>query len=104
MAEGTQMAQEELQRRYAEAQQRAAKEAEAETQIDAMMRRLLSDEAKARLGNVKLANRELYYRAVQAIMALYQNGRIYGKISEDALKEMLSEMSSAKRETKITRK
>lgn len=78
-------------------------EAEAEAQLDAMLRRLLEDDAKTRLANVALANRELYLRAVQMIMGLYRSGQAEGKLSDSQLREILTKVSE-KREISIRRK
>ena len=80
----------------------AVKEQEAETQIAAVTRKILTEEARTRLNNVKLVNRELYMQAVQLLIYMQQNNPS-GKISEQRLKELLKKLS-AKRETKIVRK
>lgn len=93
----------EMQMQYAQQQEAARREAEAEMQIEMVLRKLLSSEAKARLGNVKLVNKELYLGAVRAVMALYQAGRIQGKIGDSELKTLLGELA-VKKETAIRRK
>ena len=72
-------------------------------QLDTAMRQVLSHEAKTRLGNVKLVNQELYLKAAQAVLYLYQKGQVQGKINEEQLKQLLEKLS-AKREIKIKRK
>lgn len=71
-------------------------------QIDIMMRKLLFPEAKERLSNIRIANQELYLKAVQALLYLQQTGR-QEKVTEEELKELLQSLSR-KRETKIVRK
>lgn len=94
---------EELKRRYADQQEAEEKRLEAEMQISSILRTLLSEGARTRLNNVKLVNRELYIKAAQAIIYLYQSGNFNGKMSEDNLKELLQKLSMRK-ETKIRRK
>lgn len=56
----------------------------AEEQVRATLRLILDEDAYARLANVKLANPELYAKAVQGCVAIYQ--RIGRKLGD---KEML---------------
>ncbi|MBN1941015.1 MAG: hypothetical protein JW772_02425 [Candidatus Diapherotrites archaeon] len=86
-----------------EEKSRANKEKEVEDALEEQMRILLSPEAKSRLTNVKLANRELYRGAAQAIIYLYRAGRIQGKLGESQLKQLLEKLSQ-KREIRIKRK
>lgn len=77
---------------------------EIEAKLDEVARKILTPEAKARLGNVKLVNRELYMSAIQTLLHLYQQGQIQGKIDETHLKALLEKLRSGKREINITRK
>jgi len=75
----------------------------AEMQLEAFLKSSLSPEAKNRLSNVRLANQELYAKAVQAIAFLAKSQGIRERISEQDLKSILARLS-AKREIKIKRK
>jgi len=75
----------------------------AEQRIELLLKKLLSQDAKSRLKNVKLVNHELYWNAVQQLLVLYRSGRVQGTITEDQVKEILK-LLSHKREIKITRK
>ena len=77
---------------------------EAEMQIDELLRKILTPEAKLRLGNVRMANKELYNGAVQLVMYLYKNGQIEDRVSEVQLKALLEKLSAGKRDIKIKRK
>lgn len=90
---------EELNKRYEEGK----KEAEEEAQLNTVLRALLSEKAKARLNNVKLVNRELYLKAVQAIVHLQNTGNVQGKLDDEQLKLLLEQLRN-KREIKIRRK
>jgi programmed cell death protein 5 len=78
-------------------------ERKAQAQLDSLLKQVLSEKAKARLGNVKLVNQELYLKAAQTILYLYRAGQIQGKLNEKQLKELLKKLSS-KREPTIKRK
>jgi len=75
----------------------------AEIQLDGLMRKMLTDDAKARLANVKLVNPEAYAKAVQAIMYLQQSGKVSGKLEDADLKALLGKLKS-NREPTIKRK
>jgi len=90
---------EELQRKQSEEEQGR----EAEARIAMAVRSLLSEQAKSRMGNVALVNRELYLKAAQVILFLQESGRLQGKVSDEELKLILEKLSS-KREIKIKRR
>lgn len=75
----------------------------AEQQLNQMLSMLLDSNAKARLSNIKLANKNLYLKAVQTIISLYNMGHLKGRMSDDDLKALLEKLS-AKREIKIKRR
>jgi len=76
---------------------------EAEAQLNRVVKTLLDDAARERLSNVKLVNSELYMKAVQAIIYLYNSGKIQEKISEAQLLQLLQTLRN-KREITIRRK
>jgi len=76
---------------------------EAEAKIGSAVRSLLSEPARTRLNNVRLVNKELYLRAVQAILYLQRAGQLQGRLEESDLKLLLDRMRN-KREIKIKRK
>jgi programmed cell death protein 5 len=80
-----------------------AKQEKVEEQLEESLKMVLTQEAKMRLGNVKLVNRELYYKAVQAILYLARSGRITGKIDDVQIKQLLEKLS-VKREISIKRR
>jgi len=102
---------EELKRRQlAKLQQRAASEGEAEAAAEAeeerrqaVLRRVLTPEARQRLQNVKMVRYELARVLEDQIIALYQSGRLDRPISDDALKALLARITaSSSRDTRIT--
>ena len=65
----------------------------------------MTSDAKLRLNNVKLSQKKLYMKALQAILYLVNSGQIQGKINDHELKELLRSISSReRRDFKITRK
>ena len=90
---------EEMQKRQLEEQ----KQVEMETQIASTIRSLLTEEARQRLNNVKIVNKELYFKTVQVILYLQKAGQLRGQIGEKELKLLLDKMRN-KREIKIKRK
>ncbi len=71
-----------------------------EGQVKELLRRTLSEDAYARIMNVKLANARLYSLAANQVFGLYQKaGR---KITEAELISLLKAMKGKERETKIT--
>ena len=61
---------------------------EAEAKIASVLRGLLTETARTRLNNVKLVNRELYLKAVQAILYLANAGQLQGKLGEEELRSL----------------
>ncbi len=93
----------ELKQRLEQQQAEAEKQRAAEQKIDVLLKRMLSQDAKSRLKNVKLVNQDLYWSAVQQLLLLYRAGRIKGTATEEDVKRILKQLSQ-KREIKITRK
>ena len=75
---------------------------EAEAQLNRVVKTLLDDSARERLNNVKLVNSELYMKAVQAMVYLYNSGKIREKIGETQLLQLLQTLRN-KREITIRR-
>ncbi|NJE01589.1 DNA-binding protein [Thermococcus sp. JdF3] len=91
----------ELQRKYLE-QQKAQEEAlrqemELEAQLDAIMRRILTPEARERLGRVKLVKPELARQVELVLVQLYQAGQIREPIDDAKLKRILAQIDERTR-------
>lgn len=76
----------------------------AERQLDMLLTKVLSPEAKTRITNVRLVNTEKYLQAAQAILQMARTGRIRGKISDEELKHILTQITPPKKDITITRK
>lgn len=94
---------EELQEKMKKQQETQQQEYERESQMQSMLKRYLDEEARQRLNNVKLVNKELYTKAFKAIMMMMQRGYVQGKLNEVQVKEILMNLKED-REFKITRK
>ncbi|BCU70798.1 DNA-binding protein [Stygiolobus caldivivus] len=96
-----------LRRKAAEQQRRALEEqqrkAELEARKDAILRAILTPEARQRLTNVKLVKPEIAEAIENQLIALAQAGRIQAPITDDELKEILAQLTSqTKKDFKIT--
>ncbi|ASJ02511.1 hypothetical protein A3L09_04205 [Thermococcus profundus] len=91
----------ELQKKYLE-QQKAQEEAikqemELEAQLEAIMRKILTPEARERLGRVKLVKPELARQVELILVQLYQAGQIREPIGDDKLKRILAQIDARTR-------
>ncbi len=94
----------ELKQKLLERKKAEEEAAQAEAQLESVLRTALSTEAKARLGNVMIVNRGLYLKAAQAIVYLFQNGKLSGKIQDNEMRLLLERLSGRKPEFRIVRK
>jgi programmed cell death protein 5 len=94
----------EMESKYQEAaaQQQAAAEAELAAQRQAVMRRILTPEARDRVGRLRTAHPELAASLEDQLIMLAQQGRLTRQIADGELRSMLREISPKKREIKIT--
>ncbi|EEB73336.1 DNA-binding protein [Thermococcus sp. AM4] len=91
----------ELQKRYLE-QQKAQEEAikqemELQAQLDAIMRKILTPDARERLGRVKLVKPELARQVELVLVQLYQAGQIREPIDDAKLKKILAQIDARTR-------
>ena len=86
-----------------EIKQKIIEQQKIDQQLDLLMRQLLTDEAKTRVNNIKLVNKELYLTVAQSLLYLQKSGEINGKLGDFELKNLLERLSQ-KREIKIKRK
>ncbi|WP_297536098.1 DNA-binding protein [Thermococcus sp.] len=91
----------ELQKKYLE-QQKAQEEAlrremELQAQLEAIMRKILTPEARERLGRVKLVKPELARQVELVLAQLYQAGQIREPIDDAKLKRILAQIDERTR-------
>ena len=89
----------ELQRRLAEEEAKARVEAEKQ----AALRVILTPEARQRLANIRMVRPEFAEQLEIQLIQLAQTGRIRLPITDEELKEILSRISSRRREITIRR-
>jgi programmed cell death protein 5 len=76
---------------------------EVDAQKEALLKQILSTEARQRLTNLKMVKREFTEQLELQIIQLAQMGKIPIPLSDAQLKQILIQLQSRKRETKITR-
>jgi len=96
-------AQQAQQEHAAEAQAQA--QAEAEVQKQALMRKILTPEARQRLQNLKLVRPDFAAQMELQLLQLAQTGRVQLPITDELLKQLLTQIMSkqSKREINIRR-
>jgi programmed cell death protein 5 len=90
------------QREGEEAQQ--ARQEAADAQKQALLRQYLTDGARKRLNTVKMSKPDFGEQVERQVVALAQSGRIQGKIDEDKMKQLLSELKPDSQEYNIRRR
>ena len=97
----------ELQKKLAEQQQQEEALLEAEMQKKALLRKILTPEARERLERIRLARPEFAEAVEMQLIQLAQLGRLPIPLSDEdfkALLERLSALTKKKRDIKIIRK
>jgi programmed cell death protein 5 len=94
-----------MQQRASDSQQQRQmqEEQQIEAQKQALLKQILSPEARQRLTNLKMVKPEFIDQLELQIIQLAQAGRIPIPLSDAQLKQILIQLQSRKRETKITR-
>lgn len=93
----------ELQQRMVEEQKQSQAQQQLEGQKQALIRRILTPEARSRLTNLKMVKPEFTQQLELQLIQLAQQGRIAIPITDEQLKELLVRLQSGRREYKIRR-
>ncbi|MEM1779943.1 MAG: DNA-binding protein [Desulfurococcaceae archaeon] len=89
-------------KKLAELQKRVEEEKARRQQIEAILRRILTPEARERLNNIRLVKPELADLLEEQLIILAQNRRIPIPVTDEFLKQLLSELyEQTYREPKI---
>jgi len=93
----------ELQQRMVEEQRQAQAQQQLEGQKQALLRRILTPEARSRLTNLNMVKPEFTQQLELQLIQLAQQGRIAIPITDEQLKELLVKLQSGRRDYKIRR-
>ncbi len=93
----------ELQQRMVEEQQQAQSQQQLEGQKQALIRRILTPEARRRLTNLNMVKPEFTQQLELQLIQLAQQGRINIPITDEQLKELLVRLQSGRRDYTIRR-
>jgi programmed cell death protein 5 len=92
-----------MQQRMDDEQKQAQTERQLEAQKQALLRQILSPEARQRLTNLKMVKPEFTEQLELQLIQLAQAGKLPIPLSDAQLKQILIQLQSRKRETKIRR-
>jgi len=93
----------ELQREVAEEQQKAQVQQQLELQKQALLRNILTPEARQRLANLKMVKPEFTSQLELQLIQLAQQGKLPIPLTDEQLKQILIQIQARKREPKIRR-
>lgn len=93
-----------LQRQFSEEQRSAQAEQQLEQQKQALLRSILSPEARQRLTNLKMVRPDFTAQLELQLIQLAQQGKIPVPLADEQLKKILIQLQGRKRETTITRR
>lgn len=102
LAEIRKRKQEELQKQFEQQEQQKEMKAQIDTQRQRILINILTEEARERLNNIKMANSEFATSLENQLIQLSQTGRIRAKITDDQLKVMLRQLKGQTKTGKIT--
>jgi programmed cell death protein 5 len=91
-----------LQAQQQEAVEEQQRNIEAQRQM--ILRKILTPNARERLGRLKTARPELVSTIEDQLIALARSGRVVGQINDDELRKLLGKLIPRKREIKIERR
>lgn len=92
-----------LQQKFAEEQRQAQMEQQLEPQKQALLRKILTPEARQRLANLKMVRPEFTEQLELQLIQLAQQGKLPIPLTDEQLKQILIQLQSQKHETKIRR-
>ena len=91
------------QRQASDEQKQAQAEKEIEAQKEALLKQILSPEARQRLTNLKMVKPDFTEQLELQLIQLAQTGKMPIPLPDAQLKQILIQLQSRKREPKITR-
>ena len=91
-----------MQQQAIEEQKRDQVKDQIDAQRTAILKQILTDEARQRLTNIRMVRPEFAESVELQLIQLAQTGRLGEKITDTQLKKTLQQISQRKRESKIT--
>ncbi|MHA2142437.1 MAG: DNA-binding protein [Candidatus Thorarchaeota archaeon] len=85
-----------------EDQAREQQVAEAQAQKEAILRQILTPEARARLTNIRLVKPQAAEQIELQLIQLASSGRLKGRVTDEQLKALLQQITGKERERKIS--
>ena len=92
-----------MQHRMSDEQRQAQAEQQMEAQKQALLGKILAPEARQRLNNLKMVKADLTEQIEMQLIEMAQTGKLPIPLSDMQLKQILLQLQSRKRETKIRR-
>jgi len=93
----------ELQQRLLQEQEAAEARRRAEMERQAILRRILTPEARQRLANLRMVKPEFAAQLETQLIQLVQRGLLHIPVDDEQLKEILKRVQSTKRDIQIRR-
>ena len=97
------------QKKIAEMQEQALQEqtrdqqiAEAQAQKEAILRQILTPEARSRLTNIRMVKPQFAEQIEMQLIQLASSGRLKGVVTDEQLKGLLQQLQGKERERKVT--
>ncbi len=95
--------QRQIQQQTQEGMQQQLQEQQINSQIKMIISRILTPEARQRLGNIRTARPDFARNVEIFLIQLYQAGRLPKQVNDQTFKEILMKLNEGKRDTKINR-
>ena len=92
-----------MQNRMSDEQRQAQAEQQMDAQKQALLSKILATEARQRLNNLKMVRQEFAEQIEMQLIEMAQTGKLPIPLSDAQLKQILVQLQSRKRETKIRR-
>ncbi|MFW9846592.1 MAG: DNA-binding protein [Candidatus Thorarchaeota archaeon] len=85
-----------------EDQAREQQVAEAQAQKEAILRQILTPEARARLSNIRMVKPQVAEQIEMQLIQLASSGRLRARVTDEQLKALLKQIQGQERERKIS--
>ena len=72
--------------------------------MESLVKQYMTNEAISRYGNIKSVNQEKALQLIALLAKLIQERQVTSKLTDDQLKQILIQLDTGKKETKIIRK